>query len=133
MIKVVTSIFLFLTFSVAAQPVIKGGVESFVKANLVYPYYSLYNCIEGNVMLSLQLTKRGNVYNAKILSGVGTDLDKEALRILRKSSGKWSIPDHYDTTTVVIVPINFQLEGYDCQKRSQAEIQRAINAYEVNE
>ncbi len=131
--KIFTALFIFITLGAFAQPKIKGGLEAFVKTQLLYPSYSLYNCIEGQITLSFQLTAEGAVFNSKIQSGIGTDLDKEALRLIRLSSGKWIMPVTFDTTTVIIVPVNFTLEGYNCRHKSKADIQRAINAYVAHE
>ncbi|MET3114690.1 TonB family protein [Pedobacter sp. CG_S7] len=128
--KILLLFFLFATFSAVAQPAIKGGLETFIKVNLVYPAFSLRNCLEGNVTIAFQLNKDGEVYHSFIQSGIGTDLDDEALRLIRKSSGKWVIPADYDTTAVLIIPVNFKLESYNCVNKSKAEIQQAINAYQ---
>jgi TonB family protein len=131
--KILVVFFLFITFSAVAQPEIKGGLESFIKANLIYPPYSLQNCLEGNVTIAFKLTKDGDVYNSKIQSGIGTDLDNEALRLIRRSTGKWIMPAGYDTSAVLIVPVNFKLEGYNCGNRTKADKQRAIAAYQASE
>jgi len=128
--KILVVFFLFVTFSAVAQPEMKGGLETFIKANLIYPAYSLRNCLEGNVTIAFQLNMEGKVYHSSIQSGIGTDLDDEALRLIRKSTGKWVVPADYDTTAVLIIPVNFKLEGYNCVNKSKAEIQQAINAYQ---
>ena len=131
--KVLIVFFLFVTSFAVAQPQIKGGLEAFIKANLIYPPYSLQNCLEGKVTIAFKLTNKGEVFHSAIQSGIGTDLDDEALRLIRRSSGKWIMPAGYDTTSVVVVPVNFKLEGYNCANKSKAEIQRAIAAYQASE
>jgi len=130
--KILVLFFLFITFSAVAQPHIKGGLEAFIKSNLIYPPYSLQNCLEGNVTIAFKLNKDGQVYQSKVQSGIGTDLDDEALRLIRRSSGKWIMPAGYDTSAVVIAPVNFKLEGYDCGNRTKAEKQRIIAAYQAS-
>ncbi len=131
--KALLAFLIFINFHAVAQPNIKGGIESFIKAHLVYPSYSLHNCIQGKIVLSFQLTTKGQVYNSQVKSGIGTDLDKEALRLLRLSSGKWNIVSTFDTTIVLLLPVKFSLQGYNCLNRSKAEIQRAIDSYEAQE
>lgn len=129
-------LFAFLVLSVVtvnAQPVIKGGLEPFVVANSVYPRYSLSNCIQGTVTISFKLNKIGEVYYSKISSGIGTDLDDEALRLIRLSSGKWTVPNGHDTAVSLIAPIKFSLSGYNCSDKNPQDIQRAILAYKSNE
>jgi TonB family protein len=133
MAKILVSFFVLLTSIVHAQPVIKGGLEAFVTANNVYPQYSLQNCIQGTVSISFKLDRSGGVYYSKISSGIGTDLDDEALRLIRLSSGKWLIPDSYDTTVFLVAPMKFTLSGYHCPDKDPQEIKRAIAVYKSNE
>lgn len=132
MSKILLALFLLLGLNVKAQPTLKGGLESFVMNNKVYPRYSLQNCIDGSVTISFKLNKAGEVYFSKIQKGIGTDLDDEALRLIRLSSGKWTVPDDHDTTVSVVVPINFKLSGDDCQNKSQKDIKQAIETYKTN-
>lgn len=129
---------LFLTLctlgaAAQTQPQIKGGLAAFVANNKVYPGYSLHNCIEGTVTVSFKLNEKGQVYFSKIRTGMGTDLDDEALRLIRLSSGKWQVPAGHDTTISLVAPIKFTLEGYNCGDKNQEEIRQAIAAYRSNE
>jgi TonB family protein len=99
----------------------------------VYPQYSLQNCIQGTVTISFKLNKDGFVYYSKIRSGIGTDLDDEALRLIRLSSGKWIVPKNHDTTVSLIAPIKFTLSGYNCENKNPEEIKRAIALYRSNQ
>jgi TonB family C-terminal domain len=132
MSKILLALFLLLGLNVKAQPTLKGGLESFVMNNKVYPRYSLQNCIDGSVTISFKLNKAGEVYFSKIQKGIGTDLDDEALRLIRLSSGKWIVPADHDTTISVVVPINFKLSGDDCQNKSRKDIKQAIETYKTN-
>jgi TonB family protein len=132
MSKILLALFLLFGFGVKAQPTLKGGLDSFVANNKVYPPYSLQNCIDGTVTISFKLNKAGEVYFSKIQKGIGTDLDDEALRLVRLSSGKWIVPADHDTIVSVVVPINFKLSGDDCGNKSQKEIKQAIETYKTN-
>jgi TonB family protein len=116
-------------FIASAQPEFKGGLNTFVIKNTVYPSYSLDNCIQGAVKIKFKVNLKGAVYYSTIASGIGTDLDDEALRLIRMSSGKWKVPNGYDTTVSLVVPINFTLSGYNCGNKSARQIQQAISAY----
>jgi len=134
MTKIVVYAFLMLAaFTLKAQPAMKGGLEAFVTKNNVYPQYSLQNCIQGTVSISFKLDRNGFVYFSKIRSGIGTDLDDEALRLIRLSSGKWIVPKTHDTTVFLIAPIKFTLSGYNCGDKNPEDIKRAIALYRSNE
>ena len=133
MTRIIFAFFVLSAFAGKAQPVIKGGLEAFVTANSVYPGYSKANCIQGIVTISFKLNKEGEVYYSKITSGIGTDLDDEALRLIRLSSSKWTVPKGHDTTVSLIAPIKFTLSGYNCGDKNPQEIQQAILAYRSNE
>ncbi|PWS27229.1 energy transducer TonB [Pedobacter yonginense] len=111
----------------------KAGFVNFLRENTVYPSFSKNNCIQGTVNISFKLDAAGKVYSSKVTKGIITELDQEALRLIRMSGGKWQIPAGYDTTTSVVVPVNFKLSGYNCERRSEREIQEAIRAYENEE
>jgi TonB-like protein len=133
MARIFLALFLLIGFGLKAQPVLKGGLENFVANNKIYPLYSLQNCIQGGVTIGFKLNKNGEVYYSEVRSGVGTDLDDEALRLIRMSSGRWTVPPGHDSTVVIIAPINFKLSGYDCTNKSKEEIQQAIRNYKTNQ
>ncbi len=134
MVKLLISFLLLISATVHAQrPVLKGGLEDFVKNNTIYPPYSLHNCIQGIVTVAFKVNENGEVYYSGITNGVGADLDDEALRLIKMTSKKWTVPDDHDTTTMLVVPVNFSLSGYDCNRKTKAEITMAINAYKNEE
>lgn len=131
--KILPVLFLLYAFVAQAQPKLKGGLDSFVANNRIYPQYSLQNCIQGTVTISFKLNGQGEVYYSKIRNGIGTDLDHEALRLIRMSSGKWIVPAGHDTTVSIIAPIRFSISSEDCSNRSREQIAQAIQAYKSNE
>lgn len=124
-------IFLFAsTFSLnAQQPTMKNGLETFVKANTIYPMYALENCIQGTVEVAFKVNKEGKITYATITKGVGADLDAEALRLIKLTSGKWNIPANYDTTFLVRSPMKFSLQDYGCEGINPASVGLAIKHY----
>lgn len=115
-------------------PMFKGGernLSSFISRSLIYPEYSKQNCLQGTINISFQLTRKGNIFNSKVEKGFGIDLDEEALRIVRLTTGKWIVPASFDTTQSIVIPINFSLKEYDCNRRSADDTNEAIAAYKA--
>jgi hypothetical protein len=133
MARIFLALFLLTGFGLKAQPVLKGGLENFVANNKIYPLYSLQNCIQGGVTIGFKLNNKGEVFYSEVRRGLGTDLDDEALRLIRMSSGKWTMPQDHDSTVVILAPINFKLSGYDCANKSKEEIRQAIRNYKTNQ
>lgn len=130
MFKTLLAFLLLLSVSAKAQqPQLKGGLSAFIAQNTIYPPYALHNCIQGTVNVGFKLNTKGEVLDAKITKGFGIDLDDEALRLIKLTNKKWMMPSAYDTTALVVVPVNFVLKGYDCELRSNTEVALAINAY----
>jgi len=130
--KILIAFLVLLSVTIKAQePQLEGGLSAFLKENIIYPNYSLQNCIQGTVDIGFKLNKMGEVYYATIAKGMGTDLDDEALRLIKLSSGKWNVPLNHDTLALVLVPINFSLKGYDCERKDKKAIALAISAYKA--
>jgi TonB family protein len=111
----------------------KSGFTNFLRDNTIYPQFSKDNCIQGTVNISFKLDEKGKVYFSKVSKGILSDLDEEALRLVRLSSGKWQVPAGYDTTVSIVVPVNFRLSGYNCDGKSNEDIQEAIRSYQAEE
>ena len=130
--KILTALVLLFATAAQAQPSLKGGLESFVGANIVYPAYSYQNCIQATVNVSFKINRAGEVYESHVSSGPGIDLDDEALRLIRMTSGKWQVTPDYDTSYVLIAPVNFRLQSEDCNRVTQTEMNKAIAVYKAN-
>ena len=118
--------------SQSGQPTFKGGqksLTSFIDNNLIYPEFSRDNCLQGTIQVSFKLNRQGRIYQSSIQKGFGTDLDIEALRVVRLTSGKWIMPADHDTLVSMVLPVNFILRDFKCDQRSKDEINAAINAY----
>mgnify|MGYP003575057397 CR=1 FL=1 len=111
------------------RPTIKNGLESFVKANTIYPIYSLENCIQGNIEVAFKVNKEGKVTYAGVTKGIGADLDAEALRLIKLTSGKWTVPAGYDTTFLIRSPMKFSLQDYGCEQLNPGSMGLAIKQY----
>ncbi len=124
---------LFSFFQVQAQqPVFQGGrkaLDRFVSSNLIYPLFSRNNCIQARVEVSFRLDKSGNVTTAHISRGPGIDLDEEALRLVKLSSGKWEVPADFNTANNLIFPVVFSMNDPTCQNLRSEDIRKAIKNY----
>jgi hypothetical protein len=134
MLKILSIFLILISLSVKAQePKLKGGLDVFIMKNTIYPPFSLSNCIQGTIKVGFKLNAKGDVYEAGVNQGLGIDLDNEAVRLIRMSSGKWIVSPSHDTTTLVIVPVNFVLKGYNCETKTNADIAFAIQSYKNQE
>lgn len=123
---------LFTTLYIDDRPQFKGGEKSlaaFLVSNQIYPEYSKFNCIQGTIYVRFKLNYQGGVYESGVQKGLGVDLDSEALRLIRLSSGRWIVPASHDTTQSLVLPVNFSLKEFNCEQRSRDNINQAITAY----
>ena len=132
-------LFILLAFILAlavkadAQPEFKGGpqaLDRFLTANIVYPEYSRQNCIPGTVKVRFRLDSLGKVSEASVLDGLGIDLDDEAVRVIKMTSGKWQLPAHYNTNSNIVLPIRFVPDNARCTNATNASINIAIANYQ---
>lgn len=101
-------------FIVEDMPEFPGGDDALRKyiANKVkYPEDAVKNGIQGKVYVTFVVSKDGSVANAKVVRGVDSSLDQEALRVIRELP-KWK-PGYQKGVPVNVsytVPINFALQ-----------------------
>lgn len=120
----------------AQQPAFKGGQQAltnFLKAKIVYPEYSRQNCISGTINVSFTLDKDGVVHNARVQQGPGIDLDDEALRVIKLTSGQWVIPPTYRINTTIVQPIRFDPDPLRCGPANIRDMQSAIAGYKAQQ
>jgi protein TonB len=68
------------------KPIYKGGqkaLRKFIGDNLRYPPEALENKIKGTVYVKYTIGQKGNVTDAKVVSGIGHGCDEEALRLVK--------------------------------------------------
>lgn len=125
-------LFLYSSLSLDAQePQLKGGLPAFLKEHTIYPSYSQQNCIQGTVEVGFKVNAKGEVYYATVTKGMGTDLDDEALRLIKLSSGRWEVPAAHDTLALLLIPMNFSLLKFGCETKDPRLIANAITAYKA--
>ena len=84
---------------------------NYLRANTRYPAAAQKAGIEGRVIVSFIVESNGSVSNVEIVRGVDSDLDQEALRVVRQMP-EWK-PGKQDGSTVRVkfhLPIKFMLE-----------------------
>ncbi len=118
-----------------AQPVFKGGaaaLDQFIASKIIYPDFASANCIAADIKVSFVVNKAGKVTEAKVTQGPGIDLDEEAERVIKLTSGKWTMPSGYDHPVRLVLPIRFRPDQARCQTRQgpMMSMQEAIAAYQ---
>ncbi len=75
------------------QAEFKGGeveLSTFLKTNLRYPEKAFQNNIQGKAFIQFLLDEKAMITDFKVLKSSGSiDLDNEALRVVKSTSGKW--------------------------------------------
>jgi len=98
---------------VEEMPVFPGGDEglkAFIISNLKYPAIALENGIQGKVFVTFVVSKTGKAKDPKILRGVDSSIDAEALRVI-ESMPAWT-PGKQKGAAVNVsytLPIEFKL------------------------
>lgn len=99
---------------VEEKPSFNGGdankFSEWVNGRLVYPEIAKENGVSGRVTLQFTVEADGSVTNVKVLRGVDSSLDKEAVRVV-SSSPKWKPGKQRDRAVKVsyTFPVVFQL------------------------
>lgn len=99
---------------VEEKPSFNGGdaneFSKWVNSKLVYPEIAKENGVQGRVTLQFTVNADGTVSNVKVLRGIDSSLDKEAVRVV-SSSPKWKPGKQRDRAVKVTYtfPVIFQL------------------------
>lgn len=96
---------------VSPEPIGGAGAWSkFLQKNLHYPAVARENSVQGKVIVSFVVEKDGHLSDIKVLRGIGSGCDEEAVRVL-KMAPAWK-PGRQNGQPVRVqytIPINFQL------------------------
>lgn len=96
------------------QPEFPGGMKGlgqFLSQNLSYPVSAQKAGAQGQVFVSFVVCTDGTLCDYEVLKSVQSDLDREAVRVVQKMSGKWT-PGAQRGQKVRVkynLPINFHL------------------------
>jgi TonB family protein len=94
-------------------PSFVGGMKAwgeYLKANLKYPDEARKNNVTGRVIVSFTILKSGDITDVRVLKGIGSGADEEAIRVL-KESPKWTpgMIKGKPVNVAFTLPISFQL------------------------
>lgn len=88
-------------------------LKEFLFDNMIYPESALSAGIQGVSTIGFVVNENGNLENIKVVKSSGNnDLDKEAMRVMKKTNGKWK-PGRINGNAVktqMMLPITFQLD-----------------------
>lgn len=99
--------------SVETTPEFVGGqkaLANFIASTLKYPAKAADDKISGKVVISFVIEKNGTLSDFRVVKGIGSGCDEEALRVI-KASPLWkpgTVANHAVRTSINL-PINFQL------------------------
>lgn len=101
--------------SIEVKPTFNGGdANSFAKwvsENIKYPESAKEKGIEGRVLLGFVVDKEGKVSDVKVLRGIDSELDAEAVRVV-SNSPKWTPGQQngQDVKVTYTFPVVFKLQ-----------------------
>jgi len=87
----------------------RGTIDRFLLDNVRYPLSALENLIKGKVLVSFIVETDGSVSNLMILRSVYPSLDREAVRSIKATDGKWisGMKNGEKTPFEIVVEFNF--------------------------
>ena len=96
----------------------------FLIENIKYPELAVKNNVRGKVFVSFNVELDGSVTQIKVLRGIGSGCDEEAVRVI-KMMPEW-IPGELKGKPIVtnfVIPIKFDLETKKNEKKQQIKFQ----------
>jgi len=95
------------------QPEFEGGYEAmmaFIKQNMQYPANARRMQIEGTVHVSFIVSRTGSISDVKVLRGISTDCDREAVRVVQMMPAwKPGKQNGRNVNVRFILPLKFRL------------------------
>ncbi|WP_020604555.1 TonB family protein [Spirosoma spitsbergense] len=88
-----------------------AGLGKFLSENLQYPVNAQKAGVQGKVFVSFVVCTDGTLCDYTVLKGVHPDVDQEALRVVKKMSGRWKpgVQRGQKVRVKYNLPINFSL------------------------
>jgi protein TonB len=105
----------FEIFDVSEKASFRGGDEGlqrFIAENITYPPMALENDMQGTVNVMFVVDKNGRVKDIAILGSTkGFGLEKEAMRVIKLTSGQWSPAKQRDKAVNMRfrIPVKFHI------------------------
>src|SRR5688500_2585856 len=94
----------------------KAALQKFIQENLKYPNEALEKQVEGTVLVNFTIGNNGSVTGAKVLNGIGSGCDEEAVRVVKML--KFTSPKNrgVKVTNTRKIKINFKLPQIPVKK-----------------
>ena len=113
--EVISEAKIFSIDAIESYPEFPGGQEAFIKflrRNLRYPGMAVESGIQGKVILSFIIERTGELSHIKVVRGIGSGCDEEAVRVLSRSpQWKPGIQNDQKVRVAYTLPINFSLSN----------------------
>jgi len=123
--------------SVEQVPEFPGGIEAFGKflaTNMKYPKAARDNNVQGRVIITFVVEKDGSLSNMKVVRGIGSGCDEEAVRVLSISPAwKPGIQNGKKVKVQYSVPISFSLADGKPAKPSENKTGAVANPSNTNQ
>jgi TonB family protein len=108
-------------------PTYRGGNEAlyqYIGNNLLYPKEAKEKGVEGIVYIEYIVELDGSITNAKVLKGIGSNCDEEALRVI-SAMPKWNPGQQKEKAvrTKMVLPIRFKLDNSKTNPSSTLKVQ----------
>jgi TonB family protein len=89
-----------------------AGLGKFLTENLSYPVSAQKAGVQGKVFISFVVCTDGSLCDYAVIKGVHPDVDEEALRVVKKMSGRWKpgVQRGQKVRVKYNMPINFSLQ-----------------------
>ena len=84
---------------------------SFISHHIIYPEEAKKLKISGTVFVEFEVNTDGTIGKINIVRSVNTLLDKEAMRVIKLTNGKWKpgLQGGKPVKTRMIIPVKFEL------------------------
>jgi len=123
--------------SVEQVPEFPGGIEAFGKflaTNVRYPKVARDNNVQGRVIITFVVEKDGSLSDMKVLRGIGSGCDEEAVRVLGISPAwKPGIQNGKPVKVQYSVPISFSLADSKPAKPGENKTGAVVNPSNTNQ
>ena len=100
------------------------GLLNFIAQELRYPIQPLESGIQGKVVVSFVVAEDGKIKDVAVVQGVHPLLDFEAVRVVKRTEGKWKpgIKNGKPADVYYVVPMNFYIDdGYNLKKEKKVK------------
>lgn len=103
----------FLGVEIEKPVTILGSLDAYLRDNLRYPDQAAKWSQEGTEVVQFVITPTGKVTDFTVINSVSPEIDREVIRVLQTTSGKWMPGSNNDKPVAMEneVSITFAVEG----------------------